>query len=253
MSPAVSCLVDFTAPNRRKKRVRFQDELTAYDTLTSPSDLQTNDALDVSPRPAALPEGSAETGDGSLTSYPAQTSAWITRTPLTATWHLPSLPAAGQGDGVNGEDPAAQTSGWWDRKVSSMYVSAPLTVLPSVQCQDAVDIMLEEGLDQLPVVSQPGELVGIVTLRSLMTSLAVQRSLPSTPVGEVMCRDLCTLSRDHTLLELSKKLQLHGCALIVHSQRRVTEQGKVANKMVVIGLVTPTDLLGYIVRTSLSV
>ncbi|KAF0306274.1 Cystathionine beta-synthase [Amphibalanus amphitrite] len=149
-----------------------------------------------------------------------ETSAWITRTPLTATWHLPSLPAAGQGDGVNGEDPAAQTSGWWDRKVSSMYVSAPLTVLPSVQCQDAVDIMLEEGLDQLPVVSQPGELVGIVTLRSLMTSLAVQRSLPSTPVGEVMCRDLCTLSRDHTLLELSKKLQLHGCALIVHSQRR---------------------------------
>ncbi|KAF0309069.1 Cystathionine beta-synthase [Amphibalanus amphitrite] len=138
-------------------------------------------------------------------------------------------PAAGQGGGVNGRGLSGPDVwvewvwlllGWWDRKVSSMYVSAPLTVLPSVQCQDAVDIMLEEGLDQLPVVSQPGELVGIVTLRSLMTSLAVQRSLPSTPVGEVMCRDLCTLSRDHTLLELSKKLQLHGCALIVHSQRR---------------------------------
>ena len=45
---------------------------------------------------------------------------------------------------------------WWDLKVSLLDVATPLTVLPSVSCQDAIDIMNKEGFDQLPVVDQAG-------------------------------------------------------------------------------------------------
>ena len=40
--------------------------------------------------------------------------------------------------------------------MSLLDVATPLTVLPSVSCQDAIDIMNKEGFDQLPVVDQAG-------------------------------------------------------------------------------------------------
>ena len=51
---------------------------------------------------------------------------------------------------------------WWDLKVSLLDVATPLTVLPSVSCQDAIDIMNKEGFDQLPVVDQAGSVVAVM-------------------------------------------------------------------------------------------
>lgn len=45
---------------------------------------------------------------------------------------------------------------WSKLKVSSLGLEAPLTVLPNVSCQEAVDIMKKEGFDQLPVVDAGG-------------------------------------------------------------------------------------------------
>lgn len=41
-------------------------------------------------------------------------------------------------------------------KVSTLHLPAPLTVLPSISCQNAIAIMQREGYDQLPVVDQEG-------------------------------------------------------------------------------------------------
>ncbi|XP_054722481.1 cystathionine beta-synthase-like isoform X1 [Uloborus diversus] len=45
---------------------------------------------------------------------------------------------------------------WWDLKVSSLQLSGPLTILPHMSCQDAIDCMVREGFDQLPVVDDSG-------------------------------------------------------------------------------------------------
>ena len=43
---------------------------------------------------------------------------------------------------------------WSVSKVSCLPLAAPLTVTPSIACQDAIAIMQKEGFDQLPVVDQ---------------------------------------------------------------------------------------------------
>ena len=46
--------------------------------------------------------------------------------------------------------------GWGKLRVSVLNVTAPLTVLPEVSVQDAIDIMNKGGFDQLPVVDHTG-------------------------------------------------------------------------------------------------
>merc|ERR1711988_1198685 len=61
---------------------------------------------------------------------------------------------------------------WWaDQKVSSLELSAPLSILPSVTVEQAVDIMVKEGFDQLPVITESGKIVGVATMGSLKAKL----------------------------------------------------------------------------------
>lgn len=45
---------------------------------------------------------------------------------------------------------------WWNLKLQSLNLSAPLTVLPTVTCQKTIKILKEKGFDQAPVVDEAG-------------------------------------------------------------------------------------------------
>ena len=61
---------------------------------------------------------------------------------------------------------------WWaDEKVSSLDLSAPLSILPTVTVEQAIDIMVREGFDQLPVITESGKIVGVATMGSLKAKL----------------------------------------------------------------------------------
>ena len=46
---------------------------------------------------------------------------------------------------------------WWENeKVSSLELSAPLSILPTVSVENAIEIMSREGYDQLPVIQATG-------------------------------------------------------------------------------------------------
>ena len=64
-----------------------------------------------------------------------------------------------------------ETTWWADQKVSSLDLSAPLSILPSVTVEQAVDIMVKEGFDQLPVITGSGKIVGVATMGSLKAKL----------------------------------------------------------------------------------
>ena len=47
-----------------------------------------------------------------------------------------------------------QEAHWWaTEKVSALELSAPFSVQPTVTVEQAVDIMVKEGFDQLPVLT----------------------------------------------------------------------------------------------------
>ena len=41
---------------------------------------------------------------------------------------------------------------WFDEKVSSLDLSAPLSILPDLSVEQTITIMNDEGYDQLPVI-----------------------------------------------------------------------------------------------------
>lgn len=45
---------------------------------------------------------------------------------------------------------------WWNLKLQALNLSAPLTVLPTVNCQRTIKILKEKGFDQAPVVDEAG-------------------------------------------------------------------------------------------------
>ena len=69
---------------------------------------------------------------------------------------------------------------WWaQEKVSSLDISAPLSILPTVTVEQAIDIMDKEGFDQLPVITESGKIVGVATMGSLKAKLLKVPSLPN--------------------------------------------------------------------------
>ncbi len=49
-----------------------------------------------------------------------------------------------------------QFARWYDEKVSSLDICAPLTINPQLSVEQTIEIMLKEGYDQLPVINESG-------------------------------------------------------------------------------------------------
>ena len=45
---------------------------------------------------------------------------------------------------------------WWNLRVSSLNLNAPLTVSPDVSIQETINLLSKEGFDQVPVMDADG-------------------------------------------------------------------------------------------------
>merc|ERR1712110_800321 len=70
---------------------------------------------------------------------------------------------------------------WWvGEKVSSLSLPLPISVQHKVTVEQALKIMAQENLNQLPVVSAPGLIVGVATLAGIRGKIGK---------GEISCSD----------------------------------------------------------------
>lgn len=122
------------------------------------------------------------------------------------------------------KDDFSNATTWWGKKyLSDIELATPITVLPGVTCQEAVNILQSEvrskrtngahlsffplqSIDQMPVVNNDNEIVGMVTEGNLMSQLLSKRVNPEDPVSKVIYR--CAICCYQILLLLSSKLQL---------------------------------------------
>ncbi|XP_065288614.1 cystathionine beta-synthase isoform X2 [Dermacentor albipictus] len=163
---------------------------------------------------------------------------------------------------------------WWNQTVRSLRLRIPLTVTPGVSCQDAVELMSAEGIDQVPVVEESGAVLGMVSLGNLMSKILARRIDATTPVAKAAYDQFRKVTLDTTLGVLSTMLEHGHFALVVaeqvqesqrtsdsarlSSQRRFTPPwlprpmatGASTTKEVVIGIVTNIDLLRFITKGS---
>ncbi|XP_071539029.1 cystathionine beta-synthase isoform X3 [Panulirus ornatus] len=151
------------------------------------------------------------------------------------------------------EEEDTQNKHWWSAlRVSALPLAAPLTVLPTISCQDAIAIMQREGYDQLPVVDQEGMIQGVVTLGSLMAKMVSSKVEGSSPVQQSLYSQFRKIKLDTTLGKLSRILDRDHFALVVHTQRlcrgHPDAESSVIEREVCIGIVTQIDLLTYITK-----
>merc|ERR1719438_444629 len=138
---------------------------------------------------------------------------------------------------------------WWaQEKVSSLELSAPLSILPSVPVEHAIDIMVKEGFDQLPVITESGKIVGVATMGSLKAKLLKGKVNATDPVEAVTYNTFKKLNLETTLSKLSRVLDTEHFALVVHNQRLYTNDRDIQEREVIVGIVTDIDLLHYIAR-----
>lgn len=52
---------------------------------------------------------------------------------------------------------------WKKAHVADLHLPVPFTVLPTVSCADACEILKSQGIDQLPVVTDTNEILGTIT------------------------------------------------------------------------------------------
>jgi len=141
-----------------------------------------------------------------------------------------------------------ETTWWADEKVSSLELSAPLSILPSVPVEHAIDIMVKEGFDQLPVITESGKIVGVATMGSLKAKLLKGKVNANDPVEAATYNTFKTLNLDTTLSKLNRILDTEHYALVVHNQRLYTSDRNIETREVIVGIVTDIDLLQYIAR-----
>merc|ERR1719318_1260921 len=116
-----------------------------------------------------------------------------------------------------------EMTNWWaEEKVSSLELSAPLSILPSVAVEHAIDIMVKEGFDQLPVITESGKIVGVATMGSLKAKLLKGKVNATDPVEAATYNTFKKLSLDATLGKLNRILDTEHYALVVHNQRLYT-------------------------------
>ncbi len=132
------------------------------------------------------------------------------------------------------------------RELMSRHVT---TIAPSTSCLDAVTKMHRMRIRHLPVVSQDGALVGVVTDRDLRRHLfspevfrevgakSVDALLQGVPVAQIMSTPVITVGASDDVADAVQVMleKRTGSLPVVQSGR-------------VVGILTDTDILRHIVR-----
>jgi cystathionine beta-synthase len=173
---------------------------------------------------------------------------------------------------------------WWAQKrVYDLPLSTPLTITSDVTCKDAISLLKEEGFDMVPVLSEEGAVIGVVTEGNMTNNLLSGRAMPDESVEQagVIYKTFHKFSMNDTLANVASALDHDPYVLIVAEQRCFsgpsggnkrkkvdtvpngkgeedsgvtsvdttgsnTNKGRVASRCVVSGIVTRIDLLDFV-------
>ncbi|XP_061183606.1 cystathionine beta-synthase-like isoform X2 [Saccostrea echinata] len=138
---------------------------------------------------------------------------------------------------------------WWSSlNVSALQLRAPLTVTPAVTIQETLDLLNKEGFDQVPVVNDAGDIMGMVTVGNMMAQVVRSKIKPSDPVSKVMYKQFKMVSMATSLGEISRMLDTDHFVLVVHGQRQYEGNNLMSKKQMIFGIATRIDLLNFITQ-----
>ncbi len=127
--------------------------------------------------------------------------------------------------------------------VARLMTSDLVTVTPGTLVEDAGQTMLEHGISSLVVVDEDGHLEGILTTTDFVTIVAESFPKAETTVSRYMTTDVITVSPQESITTVAETMM----------EQEVHHLPVVDEADTVVGIVTTTDLAGYLTTLSASV
>jgi len=135
---------------------------------------------------------------------------------------------------------------WSKKTVADLHLRIPYTISPQVPCSQAAEILEKQGFDQLPVVDEKGEIIGVVTPGNLMSKIVSGRVKSTDPVSKVTYSQFKKVTLQTELGTLSQIFNNDHFALVIATQTWYSTQNKESVKNLVVGVATRIDLLNFI-------
>lgn len=135
--------------------------------------------------------------------------------------------------------------------ISQIMQRSVITIQPTALAADAAQLMAEFTIRRLPVVDEHACLVGIVTDTDVLEAETADQVLNTyepgaetqwLTVGDIMTRDVITITADATVGELAQRLMEHkvGGLPVVEVDLHACQQQRL------VGIVTETDIFRLI-------
>ncbi|EME30648.1 cystathionine beta-synthase [Galdieria sulphuraria] len=137
---------------------------------------------------------------------------------------------------------------WAYLPVTALPLQEPVTILGNVSCEEAVSILSSTSFDQLPVLDEKGNILGMVTQGNLISQLMSRRVRNQDPVWKAAYKQFREVRPSTTLAQLSRIFRYDHYALIVSTQKCYESAGTLTEKKIVSGIVTQIDLLEFLVH-----
>ncbi|XP_051869824.1 cystathionine beta-synthase b isoform X2 [Pristis pectinata] len=135
---------------------------------------------------------------------------------------------------------------WWKVHVEQLKIAPPLTVLPSLSCRKTMEILREKGYDQAPVVTEAGQVLGVVTLHHMLSSILTAKIQHDDPVIQALIKQFPQVVGSDELGALSVKLDSNPFVLVMDHQ--AVADGCCPTQPTVTGIVTAIDLLDFVTQ-----
>ncbi|CAG8759569.1 15093_t:CDS:2, partial [Racocetra persica] len=132
---------------------------------------------------------------------------------------------------------------WGGATIRDLNLKIAVTIDAESSCKEAIEILKQNGFDQLPVTLSPSnKLVGLITLGNLLSRISRGRATPDSRVKEVMfkftkAKNYEEITCDTPLEKLTKFFECHSSAVVTER-----EHGELIPKHVV----TKVDLLSFL-------
>ncbi|MCE9652226.1 MAG: CBS domain-containing protein [Nitrosarchaeum sp.] len=123
-------------------------------------------------------------------------------------------------------------------------VKTPITIAPNATLLDVRDILIRYGIGRL-VVKSGKKSIGIITEKDIARSASVfsKKPIGKVLVGEVMSKNLITVSPNASIYDCAKQMTQHGISSVIVQDKRQN----------LVGVVTKTDLVStFLVQSTAS-
>lgn len=132
-------------------------------------------------------------------------------------------------------DPMDDANDIDDIFVAQLMTNDVKTATPDTLVEEAADLMLDQTIGSVIVVNDDGGLEGILTRTDFVAIVAGQKPKDQTPVSAYMTTDVITAEAGESIRAVADRMVEAG----IHHM-------PVADGDEVIGIITTTDLTGYL-------